>query len=253
MLCAVDVFTRRAYVISMKQKDLESVMSAIKMMFKLYGIPEKIMSDSDSTFTSHEFQKLMKENNILHDTVPIGDHHSLGVVDRFARTLKTKLTKIFIAKNNTNWVDFIDALIKRYNNTPHSGIGEIIPNQANEPYYAQLISALNKQKSLKNDQISDLSIGNKVRMIEQSSIFQKGTEGRFSDAVFTVKSIQGKNITLTNGVIKKRNDLMQVPDDTVGSIEANIIKKVNKVNKIERKNKAEGVDESNIIVGKRTR
>ena len=90
-------------------------------------------------------------------------------------------------------------------------------------------------------------------MIEQSSIFQKGTEGKFSDAVFTVKSIQGKNITLTNGVIKKRYDLLQVPDDTVGSVEANIIKKVNKVNKIERKNKAEGVDESNIIVGKRTR
>ena len=61
MLCAVDVFTRRAYVVSMKQKDLESVMQAIKMMFKLYGVPDNIMSDSDSTFTSHEFQKLMKE------------------------------------------------------------------------------------------------------------------------------------------------------------------------------------------------
>jgi hypothetical protein len=253
MLCAVDVFTRRAYVVSMKQKDLESVIKAIKMMFKLYGVPDNIMSDSDSTFTSHEFQKLMKEKEITHDMVPVGDHKSLGIVDRFARTLKTKLTKIFIARKETNWIDYIDKVVEKYNNTEHSGIGDIKPIHANEPYYVHLIAAINKEKSLKNERKADLTIGDKVRVVEMDSIFQKGTEGRFSDDVYTVKHIQGKNITLNNGVVKKRYFLLHVPNDTVGSVEQNVIKKVNKVNRAERKDKKEGIDTANIIVGGRRR
>lgn len=253
MLCAVDVFTRRAYVVSMKQKDLESVMQAIKMMFKLYGVPDNIMSDSDSTFTSHEFQKLMKEKEITHDMVPVGDHKSLGIVDRFARTLKTKLTKIFIARKETNWIDYIDKVVEKYNNTEHSGIGDIKPIHANEPYYVHLIAAINKEKSLKNERKADLTIGDKVRVVEMDSIFQKGTEGKYSDDVYTVKHVQGKNITLNNGVVKKRYFLLHVPNDTVGSVEQNVIKKVNKVNRAERKDKAAGIDTANIIVGGRRR
>jgi hypothetical protein len=71
--------------------------------------------------------------------------------------------------------------------------------------------------------------------------------------VYTVKHIQGKNITLNNGVVKKRYFLLHVPNDTVGSVEQNVIKKVNKVNRAERKDKKEGIDTANIIVGGRRR
>jgi hypothetical protein len=94
---------------------------------------------------SHEFQKLINEKEITHEMVPIGDHKSLGIVDRFARTLKTKLTKIFIARKDTNWRDYIDKVVEKYNNTEHSGIGDIKPNDATAPYYMHLLD--NKQKS----------------------------------------------------------------------------------------------------------
>ena len=58
--------------------------------------PESIMSDSDSTFTSNNFKALMKKKNINHETVPIGDHASLGIIDIFARTLKNKI-------DQSNW------------------------------------------------------------------------------------------------------------------------------------------------------
>ena len=144
-------------------------------------------------------------------------------------------------------------MVEKYNNTEHSGIGDIKPIHANEPYYVHLIAAINKEKSLKNERKSDLSIGDKVRVVEMDSIFQKGTEGKYSDDVFTVKAIQGKNITLNNGVVKKRYFLLHVPNDTVGSVEQNVIKKVNKVNRAERKDKKEGIDTANIIVGGRRR
>ena len=68
-----------------------------------------------------------------------------------------------------------------------------------------------------------------------------------------MKNVQGKNITLNNGVVKKRYFLLHVPNDTVGSVEQNVIKKVNKVNRAERKDKKEGIDTANIIVGGRRR
>ena len=69
-----------------------------------------------------------------------------------------------------------------------------------------------------------------------------------------MKAIQGKNITLNNGVVKKRYNLLHVPSDTPNdSVQENVIKKVNKINRAERKDKAAGIDTSNIIVGGRRR
>ena len=47
-----------------------------------------ITSDSDSTFLSNESDKIFHKYDIIHKTVPVGDHAALGIIDRFARTLK---------------------------------------------------------------------------------------------------------------------------------------------------------------------
>ena len=83
----------------MKNKDNEDVLSSMKKILIESGeSPDSIMSDSDSTFTSNNFKALMKKQNINHETVPIGDHAGLGIVDRFARTLKKRLTKVTVLK-----------------------------------------------------------------------------------------------------------------------------------------------------------
>ena len=116
-----------------------------------------------------------------------------------------------------------------------------------------LIIELNKQKSLKNDNISDLKEGDKVRIIDKT-FFQKGTEGKYSDKVFTVSSISGKRIKLDNGVIKKRENLLLVPPDSASSNEPSVIKKVNKENRIDRrKNQAVEEDSNNVILERDTR
>ena len=94
IFCAIDIFTRKAYCIAMKNKSNDSVLNAIEILLHLLiNIPTVIISDSDSTFLSKQFQKLLEQNNIIHNTVPIGDRHVLGVIDRFALTLKRILSK----------------------------------------------------------------------------------------------------------------------------------------------------------------
>ena len=44
------------------------------------------------------------------------------VIERYYRTLKTKMYKQFTIQNNTIWYDIMDDLVKKYNNTKHSSI-----------------------------------------------------------------------------------------------------------------------------------
>ena len=43
--------------------------------------------------------------------VPIGDHHTLGVIDRFALTLKRILTKQREITKSANWINTFDKVI----------------------------------------------------------------------------------------------------------------------------------------------
>ena len=60
-----------------------------------------IISDSDSTFLSKKKKEdFFNNNKIIHNVVAIGDHHPLGIIDRFALTSKQILTKQREIKNH---------------------------------------------------------------------------------------------------------------------------------------------------------
>ena len=40
-----------------------------------------------------DFKKLLRERGISINHVEVGDHHKMGMVDRFARTLREKINK----------------------------------------------------------------------------------------------------------------------------------------------------------------
>ena len=250
ILCAIDVFTRKVYCEKMKNKDNNDVLRSMKLILEeVDENPHIIMSDSDSTFLSKKFQTLIQNNNITHDTVVINDHHSLGIVDRFARTLKKRLTKII--ENKNNWIDYYKAIVKQYNNRGHKSLGGISPNNADEPDNVALIVEINNLKS--GNEKEKFNIGDKVR-IDERNIFSKGTEQIFSDQVYQIKSIKGKRITLNNGEIKKDSMLLKVDENTpLGITKKSKLKKIHKEHKNELQYKKESININNIIDGKRKR
>jgi transposase InsO family protein len=248
MLCAVDVFSRSIYCVKMKNKEAETVVEAFEKMIKI-GKPQMIVSDTDSAFTSNKFKQLIEHENIMHVFVPIGDHNSLGIIDRFARTIKQRLTKIFLNKKSNNWIDYIDPLISKYNNTPHSAIANIKPNEASKPENIPIIAEINHNKRLKNDTVTDLEIGDKVR-INIKGQFDKGTEPQFSNKVYSVIKVVGQTIYLDNGEKKKRYKLLKVDKDAK-DIEKTIIKQAKQERKSKLIQKREEIKEDNIIREKR--
>jgi hypothetical protein len=68
---------------------------------------------------------MIKQSGIIIDVNALGDHRALGIIDRFARTLKTIITKTFIDHNTTVWIDGIQSIINTYNNKhQHSAIAD---------------------------------------------------------------------------------------------------------------------------------
>jgi hypothetical protein len=255
ILCIIDVFTRKVWTYKMQLKNSDNVQKSFKDFLQKSGIqsntPSILMSDNDPTFTNESFQVILRENKIIHQPNIIDDHHALGLIDRFARTLKTIFTRSFVQTNSTNWIDHIDEIVANYNNNGHTAIDNIKPNEAFLKKNLKKIYNINYEKSLFNISVSDIDVNDKVR-IKLKGKFRKGTDTRYTDEVYTVTKVRGNSITLDDDKVYKRSSLLIVPPTTVSN-EKNVIVRVQRQNKIERNIQQEGLDVANIVLNKRRR
>lgn len=250
ILCCIDIFSRHVTCEPMKNKDDETVLKTFQEIVKEADVvPTNIISDSDSSFLSNKFQAYIKKLEINFNTVAINDHHALGIIDRFALTLKKILTKKRIVTKSANWVDSLTKVIDTYNNSPHSALLGLSPNQALQELYIQFVQQINLKKSQQNDITTDLENGDKVRILEKK-LFKKGSENAWSNEVYTVASARGKTVYLTNGVKKARNQLLKVPKHTKSNDE-DIEKVYKKETRVKKLIKQSGVEEENIVREKR--
>jgi hypothetical protein len=255
ILCIIDVFTRKVWAYKMIKKDNENVQESFGTFLRNSTVqkhtPTILMSDNDPTFTNDTFQFILEKNKIIHQPNIIDDHHALGLIDRFARTLKTIFTRSFVQTNSTNWIDHIDEIVANYNNNGHTAIDNIKPNEAFLEKNFKKIYNINYEKSLFNISVSDIDVNDKVR-IKLKGKFRKGTDARYTDEVYTVTKVRGNSITLDDDKVYKRSSLLIVPPTTVSN-EKNVIVRVQRQNKIARNINKEGLDVANIVLNKRRR
>ena len=227
MFAVVDVFSRHAFVIPMKTKDIDSTtisLEAILSVLKVNEYPNLIMSDNDGSFMGEKFQKVLVKHNIHHMPNAVGDHHALGIIDNFAKRLKRILTAQFLETKNKNWIDSINKIVQIYNASPHSSLGGFSPNEVMEnlPDVTQYIFLVNIMKSQRNATVSDLVVGDNVRL-RIGNEFSKGTDARYSNTVHKVKEVYGKNVLLDNDKKYVRSKLLKVPENSVSVDKPNII------------------------------
>ena len=110
---------------------------------------------------------------------------------------------------------------------------------------------MNIDKSQSHKIESDLLEGDRIRILDKK-LFKKGSDPQYTSEIYTVESVHGKTIHLTNGLIKMRDMLLKVQKDTIPTTNnKTITQKITKEKTIERKLKADGVDEKNILTTKR--
>ena len=92
-----------------------TVQKTITILKHTHGIPEQLVTDNGSQFTSREFMKFMTNNGIKHIKTSPYHPSSNGVVERLVQSFK-KAMKASYRENKT--VD--DRLAEAYRVTPHA-------------------------------------------------------------------------------------------------------------------------------------
>ena len=120
-LCAIDLFSKYAFVIPLKDKKGISIVNAFNKIIKQSNRkPNKMWVDQGGEFYNNFFEKWLPDNDIImYSTYNEGKS---VVAERLIRTLKNKLYKHMTATGKKVYYDVLDDVVNKYNNTKHSTI-----------------------------------------------------------------------------------------------------------------------------------
>ncbi|XP_041483470.1 uncharacterized protein LOC121430260 [Lytechinus variegatus] len=122
ILTLVDFATRYPEAIAMKNIEAVTIVDALVDIFSRIGVPQEILSDRGSQFTSGLFAEVTKLLSLrqLFTTPyhPAGN----GLVERFNGTLKLMLRRM-CAEKPTDWDRYLGALLFAYREAPQASLG----------------------------------------------------------------------------------------------------------------------------------
>ena len=93
-LFLVDAYSKFLEVVPMTHATSTNTISALRQIFSYFGLPEHLLTDNGTQFTSDEFQKLLRENDILHTLAAPGHPATNGLKECYVGEFKDKLGKI---------------------------------------------------------------------------------------------------------------------------------------------------------------
>ncbi|GBM60754.1 Putative uncharacterized transposon-derived protein F54H12.3 [Araneus ventricosus] len=183
LLTVIDIFSKYSWAIPIKRKTGLEVTGAFKRIFK-DRIPEKLQTDKGTEFINKHTQKLFKDNNI-HWFTTENVEIKCSVVERFNRTINTKIRKYLAANHTNRYLDVLDKLLKNYNSY-HRSI-KMTPVEASKEENESLVyKNLYKEKVIKK---SKYKIGDTVRISKYKETFTRGYDPTFSEEIFTISEI----------------------------------------------------------------
>ena len=147
LLCAIDLYSKYAFVFLLKDKKGISIVNAFNKIIKQSNRkPNKIWVDQGSEFYIRVFKKWLSDNDIImYSTFNEGKS---VVAERFIRTLKNKLYKHMTATGKNVYYDVLDDVVNEYNNTKHNTI-KMKPKDVGDNKRVLLMNIMKKIVDLK--------------------------------------------------------------------------------------------------------
>ena len=118
-LLVVDAYSHWLEVMSVASTSAECVIPKLRILFATHGLPDLLVSDNATAFTSELFQTFCANNYIRHITVAPGHPSSNGLVERAVQTFKRSLQKIV----RGDWITRLARFLLQQHSTPHSSTG----------------------------------------------------------------------------------------------------------------------------------
>ena len=179
LLCAIDLFSKYAFVVPLKDKKGISIVNALNKIIKQsHRKPNKIWVDQGAEFYNHVFKKWLSDNDIImYSTFNEGKS---VVAERYIRPLKNKLYKHMTATGKNVYYDVLDDVYNEYNNTKHNTI-KMKPIDIGD----------NKRVYIDehNEKDSRFKVGDRVRISIFKNIFAKGYAPNWSTETFIINNV----------------------------------------------------------------
>ena len=187
ILTVIDIFTKYAWAIPLKNKSGLSITNGFKLVLSEHPQcgseprkPEKLWVDRGSELYNKTFKSLLKE----YETKLYSTYSDLKTVliERFNRTLLHIINKPMFINGDGNWVNILNDAVVTYNNNIHSTINMSPVDASNNPdkvkYYVDSTKATPKFK-----------VGDYVRNVDKSNIFSKGYTSKWNRELFKVNEV----------------------------------------------------------------
>ena len=265
-LTAVDINTRRGYVIPINGKQHREIKRAFDILLEMDNV-SYLTTDNGSEFISKEMNAYFKRHGIEHSTAEVGNHRAMGKIERFNGTIKLLIDKYMETSGTTDWSVVLPSLVENYN-TRHAAIGmspsEATAKQGIEEKIIAAARGHNLSVRVQND--TRLPIGATVRTAVKKKIFDK-QGALWSRSIYTIAEHDGYGYRVknANGLVLKNkwyaSQLLSIqnvsalahhlePEEAACQLTAHTQRRAHRIN---RKITQEGISRDNIMSQPRRR
>ena len=181
LLCIINIFSKYAWVIPLKDKKDISIVNAFQIILKESNRkPNKICVDKGSESYNNSFKKWLKNNDI--EMYSTNNERKSVIAERFIKTLKNKIYKYMTSTSKNVYIDKLDDIVIKYNNTYHTSI-KMKPVDVKDNIYIGF-------KKEVNDKNHKFKVCDHVRISKYKNIFAKGYMPNWSEEIFIIKKIK---------------------------------------------------------------
>ena len=191
ILTCIDILSRYGWARPVKTKSGTDVAAAIQDIFREGRIPKRIQTDQGKEFYNAHVKRLLEANNV--ELFSVKSPFKSAIVERWNRTIKTKMWKLFTSKNNYKWLDDLPKIVDAYNHAKHRTIGMQPANVTQENamiVWERLYGGRNNRNKKKS--MKDITTGDTVRISKAKGQFEKGYLPNWSREEFIVHDMNKK-------------------------------------------------------------
>ncbi|GFV96287.1 putative uncharacterized transposon-derived protein F54H12.3 [Trichonephila clavipes] len=189
LLTCIDVFSKYAWAIPLRDKKSKSILKGFEKIFRKRK-PLSLQTDKGTEFKNKAVQTYFKNMNVHFFTT--NNETKVSIVERFHRTLMSKMTKYFAEYNIQKYINVIEKLISSYNHTWHRSI-KMEPFNVNIDNQGQVWQNLYGDISETKVKRPVFKINDKVRISKWKGRFDKGYENNWSIEIFIIYKILPRN------------------------------------------------------------
>ena len=194
LLC-IDIFSRQIHARAIKTASSQQVVDSLKEIFRT-SKPKVMRTDAGVEFRAKSTKRFLQSQNVTHYVTH--NPTQANFAERAIKSIKTRLLKYMVYKNEKKWVGVLADMVYSYNDTFHSSLGRS-PNSAMEgdPDLVLLQQYVINPPKQHQKRPFRFDVGDAVKIPHTRQKFDRGYDVKWGGEIMTVvKRYRNQNINL---------------------------------------------------------